>query len=114
VCHSGGGSGKNDPIYQADQYNPYNKWNTTHGLMHLTHPCNTLQAEITLGADATVLWSFEHRVVAGARHPHRPLATAERIDAATRRSERASITSPPPVTVSRWPIPSGSTCIIWI
>jgi hypothetical protein len=59
-----GGSGKNDPTYQAGQYNPYNKWNTTRGLMHLTHPSNTLQAEITLGADATVLWSFENRVVA--------------------------------------------------
>jgi hypothetical protein len=37
-----GGTGKNDPTYQAGQYNPYNKWNTTHGLMHLTHPSNTL------------------------------------------------------------------------
>ncbi len=59
-----GGRGTNDPTYKAGQYNPYNKWNTTHGLMHLSHPSNSLQAEITLGADATVLWSFEGRVVA--------------------------------------------------
>jgi hypothetical protein len=51
------GTGPKDPSYRAGQYNPYNKWNTTHGLMHLNHPSNTLQAEITLGADATVLWS---------------------------------------------------------
>jgi len=36
-------------------YNPLNKWNTTHGVVHLTHPANTLQAEVNLGADATVL-----------------------------------------------------------
>lgn len=35
-------------------YNPYNKWNTTHGIMHLCSPPNTLVAEIELGADATV------------------------------------------------------------
>ena len=37
-------------------YNPYNKWNTTHGVMHLTHPANTLGAEINLAADATVVY----------------------------------------------------------
>ena len=31
-------------------YNPYNRWNTTDGIMHLTHPANTLSAEIKLGA----------------------------------------------------------------
>lgn len=36
-------------------YNPYNKWNTTHGIMHLTHPANTLRAEINLAARGTVL-----------------------------------------------------------
>src|SRR5258706_3869787 len=36
-------------------YNPYNKWNTTHGIMHLCAPPNSLTAEIQLGADATVL-----------------------------------------------------------
>lgn len=36
-------------------YNPYNKWNTTHGAVHLGAPPNSLTAEIQLGADATVL-----------------------------------------------------------
>jgi hypothetical protein len=38
----------------AGTYNPYNEWNTTRGAMHLTHPSNTLLAEINLAADATV------------------------------------------------------------
>lgn len=38
----------------AGQYNPNNKWNTTHGIVHLTHPSNTLSAEIFLAADASV------------------------------------------------------------
>lgn len=37
------------------RYNPYNKWNTTHGILHLGAPPNALTAEIKLGADATVL-----------------------------------------------------------
>jgi hypothetical protein len=41
------------------QYNPWNKWNTTHGIMHLTAPPNSLSAEIQLGADATVLWKTQ-------------------------------------------------------
>lgn len=39
----------------AGDYNPLNKWNTTHGAMHLTHPSNTLRAEVALAADSTVL-----------------------------------------------------------
>jgi hypothetical protein len=42
-------------IYPKGSYNPYNRWNTTDGIMHLTQPANTLAAEIKLGADATVL-----------------------------------------------------------
>lgn len=37
------------------EYNPYNKWNTTHGIVHLCAPPNTLTAEVQLGADASVL-----------------------------------------------------------
>lgn len=48
----------------SGNYNPYNRWNTTHGIMHLTHPSNTLRAEITLGADATVLRTREERLAA--------------------------------------------------
>jgi hypothetical protein len=36
-------------------YNPYNKWNTTQGIVHLCSPPNTLQAEIALSANATVV-----------------------------------------------------------
>lgn len=48
--YSGGGL-----LYRKGDYNPYNRWNTTDGIVHLTHPSNTLQAEIFLGGDATVL-----------------------------------------------------------
>jgi hypothetical protein len=39
----------------AGDYNRLNRWNTTDGAMHLTHPSNTLQAEVRLAADGTVL-----------------------------------------------------------
>lgn len=39
--------------FKKDSYNRWNKWTTTHGAMHLTHPANTLGAEIRLAADAT-------------------------------------------------------------
>ncbi|WP_418027925.1 hypothetical protein [Paenibacillus sp. JJ1722] len=42
-------------LFLGSRYNPLNKWNTSHGAMHLTHPANTLGAEINLAADATVL-----------------------------------------------------------
>jgi Dyp-type peroxidase family len=34
-------------------YNPYNRWNTTCGIAHLTAPANTLMAEIMLAAQAS-------------------------------------------------------------
>jgi hypothetical protein len=43
-----------DVLVKKGAYNPYNKWNTTHGIAHLAAPPNTLTAEIMLGADATV------------------------------------------------------------
>jgi hypothetical protein len=36
-------------------YNMFNKWNTELGIVHLCSPPNALQAEIQLGADATIL-----------------------------------------------------------
>lgn len=44
----------NGYILGAGTYNPYNTWNTEHGCMHLTHPANTLGAEINLAARATI------------------------------------------------------------
>jgi hypothetical protein len=43
-------------VFRKGEYNPYNPWNTSRGAMHLTHPANTLGAEINLAADATVLY----------------------------------------------------------
>lgn len=44
-----------DGSYQAGTYNPWNKWNTTHGIMHLSHWANTLTAEIDLAGAGTIL-----------------------------------------------------------
>jgi hypothetical protein len=40
--------------FTRGQYNIYNKWNTTHGIMHLCAPPNAITAEVILGADATI------------------------------------------------------------
>jgi hypothetical protein len=50
-------------VYKKGQYNPYNHWNTTGGIMHLTHPANSLSAEINLGAEATILRQSDGRPV---------------------------------------------------
>ena len=48
--------GKNgDVLGRKGHYNLYNKWNTTHGIVHLAAPPNSLTAEVQLGADGTVL-----------------------------------------------------------
>jgi hypothetical protein len=36
-------------------YDPWNIWNTSRGIVHLTHQSNTLGAEVNLAADGTVL-----------------------------------------------------------
>ncbi|HEX6899134.1 MAG TPA: hypothetical protein VF789_05445 [Thermoanaerobaculia bacterium] len=35
-------------------YNPFNKWTTTDGIMHLTHPANTLRGEFRVAGGASV------------------------------------------------------------
>jgi hypothetical protein len=42
--------------YYARQgtYNPYNRWTTTDGLLHLTHPANTLRGELRVAGGASV------------------------------------------------------------
>jgi len=42
-------------IDRKGKYNPFNKWNTTDGIMHLSHPANYLSAEIALAAGASVI-----------------------------------------------------------
>ncbi|MEV0297636.1 hypothetical protein [Nocardia sp. NPDC050710] len=48
---------------KAGDYNILNRWTTTHGAMHLTHEANTLEAEIHLAADATVLRAVDGTLV---------------------------------------------------
>jgi hypothetical protein len=43
------------PFPNSSFYNPWNKWNTTEGIVHLQQINNTLGAEIVIGADATLL-----------------------------------------------------------
>jgi hypothetical protein len=50
-------------VYAKGAYNPYNRWNTTGGIMHLTHPANSLSAEINLAVQATVLYQSRGRPV---------------------------------------------------
>lgn len=54
--HDVWGEGANGvaPIYQAGDYNPYNTVNLEECAAHLTHPANTLGAEIDLAAKATI------------------------------------------------------------
>jgi hypothetical protein len=40
---------------RAGTYNPFNRWNTTAGAMHLTHPANTLHGVFTVVGRAAVL-----------------------------------------------------------
>jgi len=40
----------------ANTYNRFNKWNTESGAIHLTHPANSLFAEIFLASDSTLGW----------------------------------------------------------
>jgi len=41
-------------LFTGGAYNRLNKWNTTQGAMHLTHPANNLYAEVFLAATASV------------------------------------------------------------
>jgi hypothetical protein len=58
-----GGGGMWQLRHKKGEYNPFNRWNTTHGAMHLTHPASTLAAEIRLAADGTVVRSRAGRPV---------------------------------------------------
>jgi hypothetical protein len=42
-------------MFRAGEYNPWNIWNIEKGVVHLSHPANTLGEEIELVGDATVL-----------------------------------------------------------
>jgi hypothetical protein len=58
---------KKQDLFGADgSYNGSNIWNTQKGAMHLTHPANTLTAEIFIAGDATVLRQKGGQVLADA------------------------------------------------
>lgn len=44
------------PAFKKGDYNPHNVWNTERGAIHLTHPANSLNAEIVLASDGTLGW----------------------------------------------------------
>jgi hypothetical protein len=44
-------------MFEAGSYDPWNPWNTERGIVHLTHPANTLGEQIELIGDASVLRS---------------------------------------------------------
>jgi hypothetical protein len=46
---------RNGPENLRGRYNPLNRFNTVDGIVHLTHPANSLQAELVLAGDGTVL-----------------------------------------------------------
>jgi hypothetical protein len=48
-------------VYPKGSYNPYNRWNTTAGIVHLTHHANSLAAEINLAAQASILREVDGR-----------------------------------------------------
>jgi len=50
-------------VFRKGDYNPYNVWNSTKGIMHLSQPNNFVQAEIQLAADATILRHKNGRAV---------------------------------------------------
>ncbi len=45
---------KEAELFSGSTYDIVNRWNTTHGAMHLTHDANNLFAEVFLAASATV------------------------------------------------------------
>lgn len=50
------GNGQLQLRYRTGDYNPRNVWNTERGAIHLTHPANSLFAEIYLASDGTLGW----------------------------------------------------------
>lgn len=46
-------------FYKKGDYNRFNRWNTSDGVVHLTHPANTLGAEVNLAAQAANIYSSD-------------------------------------------------------
>ena len=54
-------------LYDTGGYVELNRWNTRDGAMHLTHPSNSLGAELRLAADATILRRRGNRLLTDAQ-----------------------------------------------
>lgn len=48
-------------LYKAKTYNRFNKWNTSDGVVHLTHGANTLGAEVNLAARAANVYATDSK-----------------------------------------------------
>ena len=61
LCHGKDHTGKTSwkVLYKKDDYNQLNKWTTTDGIMHLTHPANTLGAEVNLAARGSLFYTAD-------------------------------------------------------
>jgi hypothetical protein len=61
LCHGKDHNGQTGwkVLHGKGEYNELNKWTTTHGIMHLTHPANTLGAEVNLAARASLLYTAD-------------------------------------------------------
>lgn len=106
------------------RYNPYNRWNSTHGVMHLTAPPNCLEAEIFAAAHATLRYRdargakvmAPELLTAGANlgNPNRASdpAIVARVNAMAREGLRVSVSNPVGLYIDHldtagWEIPGG-------
>lgn len=64
--------GHREILYHHGDYNPWNEWNTTKGVVHLTHWANSLAAEVQLASDG----SLAYPQPAGGVDPHRLICCA--------------------------------------
>jgi len=72
VYSAPGENGRREILYRRGAYNPWNEWNTTKGVVHLTHWANSLAAEVQLASDGSLGWNQP----AGGVDPHRLICCA--------------------------------------
>ncbi|HEY9022648.1 MAG TPA: hypothetical protein VIP05_00015, partial [Burkholderiaceae bacterium] len=110
--------------YYPQDYNPYNRWNTTDGIAHLACPPNSLFAEITLAAESSLPYKVGGRLLTdpeeltcmarlGDPDRHSDPAIAGSINALVRLGARVSLANPvgiymDHVDTSGWEFPDRS------
>jgi hypothetical protein len=72
VYSAPGANGSREILYRRGAYNPWNEWNTTKGVVHLTHWANSLAAEVQLASDGSLGWNQPP----GGVDPHRLICCA--------------------------------------